>query len=56
MVDDVAIETAALEEECRALMCTAEVAQFVSGARLPKAQVLESLERNARRVREQLAL
>lgn len=56
MLDDVAIESAALEEECRALMCQAEVAEFLRGARLPRAEVLRSLERSTRLVRERLAL
>ena len=56
MLDDVAIESAALEEGCRALMCQAEVAEFLRGARLPRAEVLRSLERSTRLVRERLAL
>jgi hypothetical protein len=46
----------ALEVECRQLMSEAEVADFVKGARLSKAEVLLSFLEGTRRVRKRLAL
>ena len=55
-VDEVARESAALEQECRLLMQQPEMLEFVRDARLPKDQVLQSLEQGTRNVRKRLAL
>jgi len=55
-VDEVALETAALEVECRRLMCQEGVAEFMTEARLSKTEVLHSLESSTRLVRKRLAI
>ena len=54
-VDEVARTSAALEIECRELMGLPEVAQFLQEARLPKIEMLRSLESGTRRVRKNLS-